>query len=183
MIGRVVALNCNQGGNASPDAAGLGFRAATDCSWGEAYISGAAHTASVEETSAAARISHGRLRGTDAKRFSTIAVTSSINEDRTTSPAYGVTVAPDLGDGNYAIVTVTDANAFTISTPTSRTAGREFIVEVFNNTAGAIGAITWGATYKLAGAFTNPLAGKRRTITFRDNGTNLVEVSRAAADI
>lgn len=46
-----------------------------------------------------------------------------------------------------------------------------------------MGAITWNAVYKLAGAFTNPADTKRRTITFGYDGTNWVEQSRAAADI
>jgi hypothetical protein len=46
-----------------------------------------------------------------------------------------------------------------------------------------MGAITWGAAFLLAGAFTNPASTKRRTISFVFDGTNWVETNRAAADI
>lgn len=52
------------------------------------------------------------------------------------------------------------------------------------NSGGAMGAITWDTSYKLAGAFTNPATGQVREITFRRDAAGSVwrEVSRTAAD-
>lgn len=81
-------------------------------------------------------------------------------------------------------ISVADATAFTITITGQTTCpGMRLRVIIFNNTAGAIGAITWTGM-SLAGAFTNPAAAKRRTIEFVANSAGtLIEVSRAAADI
>ena len=62
--------------------------------------------------------------------------------------------------------------------------GRIITVDVLNSSSGTLGAITWGSEFKLAGAFTNPAKGKRRTISFRYHQSGKwIEIGRAAADI
>lgn len=95
---------------------------------------------------------------------------------------YGATMATDASLGNKFVITATDANAFTISNPTNPVDGQEITYTIRNGTAGALGAATWGAAFKLA-AWTQPAAGNSRSITFRYDGTNWVEIGRTPADV
>lgn len=98
---------------------------------------------------------------------------------------YGTTVNTDAKQGNSFEIVATNGTAFTIANPTNTKAGQQLEYEILNSSGGAMGAITWGAEFMLAGAFANPANGKRRTITFRRNSANTrwVERNRAAADI
>jgi hypothetical protein len=101
--------------------------------------------------------------------------------------AYSASITPNAAGGNVQLITVTNTNAFTINNPSNGpSAGQtEYLTFViFNNSGGVMGAITWDSHFSLAGAFTNPANGKRRTITFaRDDVGQYYEVCRAAADI
>lgn len=96
---------------------------------------------------------------------------------------YGTTIAVDASSGPICKITVTDAVGFTINNPTNLVAGTKLLFDILNSSGGAMGAITWDTLFLLAGAFTNPADTTRRTIEFYYDGTNLVEVGRAAADI
>lgn len=96
---------------------------------------------------------------------------------------YSATIATDASAGRHFKIVATNGTAFTISNPTQSGEGMEIIYDIKNSSGGAMGAITWGANFLLAGAFTNPANTKRRTIMFYYDGTNWVEVCRAAADI
>lgn len=100
-------------------------------------------------------------------------------------------LASPMCDTVYAI-TPANTTAFTITTaaysesaPGWMTPGQRFAVLIRNalGGGGAIGAITWGATFKMGGAFTNPADGFSRAIWFVWNGTNAVELGRGAADV
>lgn len=95
---------------------------------------------------------------------------------------YGTTIATDIDDGNHFTITVTDAVAFTISNPTNPSLRKYITYTIRNQSGGAMGAITWDTSFKMA-AFTNPATGTSRSITFGYNGTHLVEVSRTPADV
>jgi hypothetical protein len=99
---------------------------------------------------------------------------------------YGVTVNTDLSLGDDFALVVTDGVAFTMALPTKIPVSpdvQHIVYEIVNSSGGAMGAITWNGNFLLAGAFTNPANGKRRTIMFKASGTTLVELCRAAADI
>lgn len=98
------------------------------------------------------------------------------------SLTYSTSITP-TANGDYFTVVANDGVAFAINAITNAVSGKEYTFDVKNSSGGAMGAITWNAAYLLAGAFTNPADTKRRTITFRYDGTNFVEKSRAAADI
>lgn len=100
-----------------------------------------------------------------------------------TTPTYGASIATNAGQGNYHRITVTNGTAFTVTNPTNLQTGQPLTYDVLNSSGGVMGAITWDTLFKLAGAFTNPASTKRRTITFYYDGTSLIEVNRAAADI
>lgn len=97
--------------------------------------------------------------------------------------AYSASIATDAALGSHFTTAATNGTAFTLTNPTNATAGKEITYDLLNSSGGAMGAITWDTLFKLAGAFTNPANGKRRTISFYYDGTNWVETNRAAADI
>jgi hypothetical protein len=99
------------------------------------------------------------------------------------SLAYGPTVSTDAWLGNFFAITANNGTAFTISNPTNPGKGQSITYDIKNSSGGAMGAVTWGAAFKLAGAFVNPANTFRRTITFYYDGANWVETNRAAADI
>ena len=96
---------------------------------------------------------------------------------------YGATIATDINLGSVFKIAATNGIAFTISNPSNPVAARTIAYDILNSSGGAMGAITWGAAFLLAGAFTNPANTKRRTISFYYDGTNWVETNRAAGDI
>lgn len=100
-----------------------------------------------------------------------------------TALPYSATIATDASVQTYCTIVATDTNAFTISNPTNAVTGRQLTYDIKNSSGGSQGTITWDTLFKLAGAFTNAANTKRRTITFRYDGTNWVEQNRAPADI
>jgi hypothetical protein len=102
---------------------------------------------------------------------------------RSTALSYSASITPDDRLGTQSIV-ATDTSAFTINAPTAPSnSGQTLSFDIKNSSGGTQGTITWDAAYKLAGAFSNAANTKRRTISFYYDGTNWVELSRAAADI
>jgi hypothetical protein len=101
-------------------------------------------------------------------------------------PTYGVTVPIVADSGNEFEIVATDGTGFTVNNPSytwwSMGAGQRITLRIKNASGGALGAITWGNTYKMS-AWTSPANGYSRSIDFQDNGTNWVEVSRTPSDI
>lgn len=100
-----------------------------------------------------------------------------------TALAYSATIATDASLSHLFTIVATNTTAYTISNPTNPAAGQTITFDIKNSSGGTMGVITWGGSFLLAGAFTNPANGKRRTISFYYDGTNWVETNRAAADI
>lgn len=99
---------------------------------------------------------------------------------------YASTVNTSVATASYFKLTVTNSTAFTIAVPSNTVPGQQITYDILNSSGGAMGAITWSAAaggFKLAGTFVNPANTKRRTISFRYDGTNWIEIGRAAADI
>ena len=93
------------------------------------------------------------------------------------------TVTPNLSLGSLATITVTTNANITVANPALNVSGGEFDLVVFNNSGGAMGTVSFGNLYLVAGgAFTSPGSGKRRSVRFRFDGTYWVELSRSAAD-
>lgn len=99
------------------------------------------------------------------------------------SPTYGTSVAVDNKLGNLFEITSTNGTGFTIGSPTTLLAGMEITIVVKNTSGGSLGAITWGGTYNLAGAFTAPATGFKRSVTFWCDGTEWFEKCRSSADV
>lgn len=118
----------------------------------------------------------------DATRYLTItgsAVASNLPQVNNGAyvETYGTTVTIDAGiPYDWRRIVVTNATAFTIAAPLNPVTGRTLIIEIWNNTGGAIGTITWNAVFKVQ-TITNPASTKRIIITFRYDGTNWIESS------
>ncbi len=95
---------------------------------------------------------------------------------------YGPSIPVDASKGTEFVVTAADAAAFAIGSPTNATTGQRITIRVRNTSAGALGPVSWGRAYKLAG-WTQPAAGTSRAIDFQFDGANWIEVSRAPADV
>jgi hypothetical protein len=100
------------------------------------------------------------------------------------SPTYGASIDIDARAGEYAIVIATNGTAFTINAPTNPSNGQRLTVQIYNNSGGALGAITWNPVFKLA-AFTAPANNTSRLITFVYSSGLIkwTEVSRTTADV
>lgn len=97
----------------------------------------------------------------------------------------GGTIAPNLQEGTKWEVNVGDATPFTVAFPNAPGTSDLWWVVIFNNTAGAMGAITWNAGIKFTnGAWVNPAAGKRRNMLLMGNKwrNTFEEVSRSTVD-
>lgn len=96
---------------------------------------------------------------------------------------YSPSITVDASTAGHVTISASDTSAFTINAPTNPKKGRTLTVDIANASGGSLGTVTWNAVFKLAGAFSNPANGKRRTVSFRNDGTSWVETHRAAADI
>lgn len=104
-----------------------------------------------------------------------------LNESQTLT--YSASIATDASLGSICTITASNGTAFTINNPTNPSVGQLLEYTIRNNTAGALGALTFGALFKIGAAWTQPALGFSRSILFRWNGTNWVEKYRSAADI
>jgi hypothetical protein len=95
---------------------------------------------------------------------------------------YGTSVAINAALGSQFVVTATNGTGFTIATPTNPASDQLMTLTIRNTSGGALGTITWDTAYKLA-AWTSPATANSRSITFRYNGTNWVEIGRTTADV
>jgi len=96
---------------------------------------------------------------------------------------YGPRISTNAAAGNYFRIAVTDDNPFTIQDPAEPSPGQQITYDIRNDSSGAVGKISWGAEFQLAGPFTTPASRKRRTVTFYYDGTAWIELARAVADI
>ena len=100
--------------------------------------------------------------------------------------AYSAAPVIDASLGNFFVMTITNANAIVVAAPTNPPAatGQMIWFTVKNASGGAHGALTWNAVFKTqATAFSAVATGNSRTICFRWDGTNWVEMMRTAADV
>lgn len=100
---------------------------------------------------------------------------------------YSAAPVLDASLGNDFFMNIADAVAFVVGAPTNPppTGFTQDISITFRNTSGgAHGAGTWNAVFKTQATVFPAIAnGQSRTVFFRWNGTNWVELVRSAADI
>lgn len=96
---------------------------------------------------------------------------------------YSASMNTAVATADAFTITATNNTAFTINAPTGQTQDGQLIeYTILNTSGGALGTATWNAVFKMA-TWTSPATGNSRSIRFRWNGTNWVEVSRTTADI
>ena len=105
---------------------------------------------------------------------------------RVTLP-YSASITPDADLGYWQTIIVTDTKPFTINAPKNSPLGlwSEFTLEISNQSGGALGNITWDPIYLdtvQAARPASPANGKKRFVRLAWNGTNWVEIQRAASD-
>jgi hypothetical protein len=106
-----------------------------------------------------------------------------------TTVAYSAAPIIDASLGNFFVMTITNGTALVVGAPTNPpsaagTVGQLIWFTVKNASGGAHGALTWNAVFKTqATAFSAVATGFSRTVAFRWDGTNWVEVVRTAADV
>lgn len=96
---------------------------------------------------------------------------------------YSASMTIDASLGNEFDITATNGTAFTINAPSNATDGHRITITIRNTSGGAIGVITWNAVFKINATAIAPATGTSRSIDFRFDGTNWVELMRTAADI
>lgn len=98
---------------------------------------------------------------------------------------YSASITPDASVFKSFVLSANNGTAFTINAPINAQENEldvELTFVIRNVSGGALGAVTWNAIYKLA-TWTQPANGFSRSITFRWNGTNWLEVSRTPIDV
>lgn len=104
-----------------------------------------------------------------------------------TTVTYGAAPVIDSSLGNDFVMTITDGAGIVVAAPTNPPAAgltQDISFTVRNASGGAHGALTWNAIFKTqATAFSAVANGFSRTVFFRWNGTNWVELVRTAADV
>ena len=95
---------------------------------------------------------------------------------------YGVSVAVAANLGNLFDLSVNNGAALAITSPTDGADGQTITITVKNTSGGVMGAITWGATFKMS-AWTNPANAFSRSVTFKFDGTNWVQISQTGVDV
>lgn len=95
---------------------------------------------------------------------------------------YAVSESFDCASFDEFSLNVQAGTALTYNAPTGMAQGQLLTIRVRNGSGGAMGAITWNAVFKLAGAFVNPANGHSRSIQFIYDGAVWIERWRSAAD-
>jgi hypothetical protein len=96
--------------------------------------------------------------------------------------AYSASMTPDCTQASEFIVNPSNGVAFTINAPLNPMTGMLLTLSIRNATGGALGAVTWNAVFKLA-AWTQPANTFNRSITYKYDGTNWIQVSQTGVDI
>lgn len=132
-------------------------------------------------------IFNGTVQATGAITASGGVVNSARITGVLTAVAYSAAPVIDASLGNDFVMTITDGNAIVVGAPTNTPAAgqcQDISFTIKNASGGAHGALTWNAVFKTqATAFAAVANGFSRTVFFRWNGTNWVELVRTAADV
>lgn len=94
---------------------------------------------------------------------------------------YSASMTLDTSLGDEFVITATDGNAFSI-TASNPIDSQRITVTIRNNAGGALGAVTWNPVFKMS-TWTQPANTNSRSIDFRYDGTNWVQVSQTGVDV
>jgi hypothetical protein len=94
---------------------------------------------------------------------------------------YGAKMTLDCSQGEVFTIVATNGKPFTI-TAINQYPGELVVLDILNKSADELGAVTFGAGFKV-GRFIPPGPGAHRTVTFLSDGTNLREIAQTAVDV
>lgn len=117
---------------------------------------------------------------TDGWELNQNAVFQPLNDQVT--QAYSASITIDASTGHLFDISANNGTAFTINAPINPYTGEVMCITLRNTSGGALGAATWNAVFKMS-AWTNPANGFSRSITFKNNGTNWVQISQTGVDV
>jgi hypothetical protein len=95
---------------------------------------------------------------------------------------YSASMTADSALGNEFDITATNGTAFTINAPSHASDGQRITFTIRNASGGALGAVTWSGIFKMS-AWTQPGNANSRSIDFRYDGTNWVQISQTGVDV
>jgi hypothetical protein len=107
-------------------------------------------------------------------------VQSSVNTF--VSVAYSTSMTVNSAAGDQFTISATNGTAFAINAPSNPLLGRRITFIIRNASGGALGVATWNAVFKLS-AWTQPANANSRSITFRYDAVNWVELNRTTVDV
>lgn len=79
---------------------------------------------------------------------------------------YGPVVQVPGDTSRTVYLAVTNGSAFTMANPDRPREGVQLTIHIYNNSGGAMGAVTWGSEYRFTGGFTAPANGGHALLTF-----------------
>jgi len=106
-----------------------------------------------------------------------------LNRTRSVTVTYSASMTVNASTGDSFLIIATNNTAFAINAPTAPLIGQRIRFRIKNTSAGALGASTWNAVFKMGATWTQPASGKSRCIDFENDGTSWVETCRSAADV
>lgn len=95
---------------------------------------------------------------------------------------YSASITIDVQEGNEFDITANNGTAFTINAPTNPLDGQRITITIRNTSGGALGVITWDAVFKMS-AWTSPATTNSRSIDFKYNASNWVQVGQTGVDV
>jgi hypothetical protein len=121
----------------------------------------------------------GAIMTDNAAAFLTLP--GAVDYSASITPNAAIALFPGVSNGQWTI-TASNGTAFTINAPTNPSHGQIVTLTIRNASGGALGVITWNAVFKMS-AWTNPANGQSRSITFRYDKTNWVQVGQTGVDV
>lgn len=93
------------------------------------------------------------------------------------------TMSTDASSGKFFRIVATNTSNFTVNNPINGKDGQELTYLMNNASGGALGTVSWGTQFQLAGAFVNPANGKYRSIHFQRYSSKWWELGRSGTDL
>jgi hypothetical protein len=127
-------------------------------------------------------VSYGSATAADRRAvFDSGATTPAITREPRAVSIVGASSAlprQDASGCTHILASINDNTNMTVLNPNGASAGMGISYEIFNNTGGALGTLTWDTAFTLKTAWAQPATTVHTTIKFTHNGTSWREVSR-----
>lgn len=95
---------------------------------------------------------------------------------------YSASITIDASTANWFFINANNGTAFTINTPTNPSIGQRITIKIQNTSGGALGVITWSASFKMA-TLTSPGNGFEVALDFIYDGANWRQIGTPANNV